>query len=43
MKHTGIIGRIDEIGRVVVPKAIREELGIEEFDPLEFLLLTEKL
>lgn len=36
MKATGIIRRIDELGRIVVPKEIRRSLGIKEGDPLEF-------
>ena len=36
MKATGIIRRIDELGRIVVPKEIRNSLGIKEGDPLEF-------
>ena len=36
MKTTGIIRRIDELGRIVVPKEIRRSLGIKEGDPLEF-------
>ena len=35
MKSTGIIRRVDENGRVVIPKAIREALKIEENTPLE--------
>ena len=35
MKPTGIIRRVDELGRVVIPKAIREALKIEENTPLE--------
>ena len=35
MKPTGIIRRVDENGRVVIPKAIREALKIEENTPLE--------
>lgn len=35
MKNTGIIRRIDDLGRVVVPKEIRRTLGIREGDPLE--------
>ena len=35
MKATGIIRRIDELGRIVVPKEIRRSLGIKEGDPLE--------
>ena len=35
MKITGIIRRIDDLGRVDVPKEIRKTLGIKEGDPLE--------
>lgn len=35
MKSTGIVRRIDDLGRVVIPKAIRTELGIKEGEPLE--------
>ena len=35
MKSTGIIRNIDELGRIVVPKEMRKNLGIEEGDPLE--------
>lgn len=35
MKATGIIRRIDDLGRVVIPKEIRRSLGIKEGDPLE--------
>ena len=35
MKATGIVRRIDDLGRVVVPKEIRRTLKIREGDPLE--------
>ncbi|MBQ9949351.1 MAG: stage V sporulation protein T [Clostridia bacterium] len=35
MKATGIVRRIDELGRVVIPKEIRRTLRIREGDPLE--------
>jgi len=34
MKATGIVRRIDDLGRVVVPKEIRRTLRIREGDPL---------
>lgn len=35
MKATGIVRRIDDLGRVVIPKEIRRTLRIREADPLE--------
>lgn len=35
MKATGIIRRVDDLGRVVIPKEIRRTLHIREGDPLE--------
>lgn len=38
MKATGIIRRVDDLGRVVIPKEIRRNVGIREGDPLEIFL-----
>ena len=38
MKPTGIIRRVDDLGRVVIPKEIRRTLKIREGDPLEIYL-----
>ena len=35
MKATGIVRRIDDLGRIVIPKEIRRTLRIKEGDPLE--------
>ena len=35
MKATGIVRRIDDLGRVVIPREIRKNLNIREGDPLE--------
>ena len=35
MKATGIVRRIDDLGRVVIPKEVRRTLQIKEGDPLE--------
>ncbi len=34
MKATGIVRRIDDLGRIVIPKEIRRTLHIREADPL---------
>ena len=39
MKATGIVRRIDDLGRVVVPKEIRRTLRIREGDPSQITLL----
>lgn len=38
MKATGIVRRIDDLGRIVIPKEIRRTLHIREGDPLELFL-----
>ena len=38
MKATGIVRRVDDLGRVVIPKEIRRTLKIREGDPLEIFL-----
>ena len=38
MKETGIVRRIDDLGRIVIPKEIRRSLKIREGDPLEIFL-----
>ena len=35
MKSTGIVRRVDELGRVVIPIEIRNKFGIAEKDPIE--------
>lgn len=35
MKATGIVRRIDDLGRVVIPKEIRRTMRIREGDPLQ--------
>lgn len=41
MKATGIVRRIDDLGRVVIPKEIRRTLRIKEGDPLELFTTRE--
>ena len=38
MEATGIVRRVDDLGRIVIPKEIRRNLGIREGDPLEIFL-----
>ena len=38
MKATGIVRRIDDLGRVVIPKEIRRQMRIKEGDPLEIFI-----
>ncbi len=35
MKATGIVRKVDELGRIVIPIELRRTLGIEERDPME--------
>ena len=43
MKATGIVRRIDELGRIVIPKEIRRTLRIRESDPMEIFTNHEGL
>jgi len=38
MKSTGIVRRIDDLGRVVIPKEVRRTMHIKEGDPLELFM-----
>ena len=38
MKATGIVRRVDDLGRIVIPKEIRRTLRIREGDPLHTTL-----
>ena len=42
MKATGIVRRIDDLGRVVIPKEIRRTMRIREGDPLLTTLTLEE-
>lgn len=43
MKATGIVRRIDELGRVVIPKEIRRTLRLKDGDPLEIFTERDEL
>ena len=38
MKATGIVRKVDELGRIVIPMEIRRNLGIAEKEPLEIFV-----
>ena len=42
MKATGIVRRIDDLGRVVIPKEIRRTIGLREGDAMEIFLDNDK-
>lgn len=42
MKSTGIVRRVDELGRVVLPKELRTVFKINERDPIEIFVEGEK-
>lgn len=43
MKSTGIVRKVDELGRVVIPIELRRNLGIEEKDALEIYVDDERI
>ena len=43
MKSTGIVRRIDELGRIVIPKEIRKNLGLREGEGLEIYVEDNRL
>ena len=38
MENRGIVRRVDDLGRIVIPKDMRRELGISDGDPMEMLM-----
>jgi AbrB family looped-hinge helix DNA binding protein len=38
MRATGIVRRVDDLGRVVIPREIRRSMGIREGEPMEIYL-----
>ena len=38
MKSTGIVRKIDELGRIVIPIEMRRTLGVDSHDPIELFI-----
>lgn len=43
MKATGIIRRVDDLGRIVLPKEVRRKLGISEGTPMEIYVSADSV
>lgn len=43
MSDTGIVRRVDDLGRIVIPMELRRTLGIHEHDPLSISLEGERI
>lgn len=43
MKSTGIVRKVDQLGRIVIPIELRRMLGIDIGDPLEIFLNDERI
>lgn len=43
MKSTGVVRKVDELGRIVIPRELRRTLDINEKDPLEIFVENEKV
>ena len=43
MQKIAVIRRIDDLGRIVIPREIRRKLGIEEGDPIEIYVSGDSL
>ncbi len=43
MKSTGMVRRLDDLGRIVIPKEVRKTLRLREGDPMEFFVDNKRL
>jgi transcriptional pleiotropic regulator of transition state genes len=43
MKSTGIVRKVDELGRIVIPKELRRNLSIDRKDPVEVFVEGDKI
>ena len=43
LKSTGVVRKVDELGRIVIPIELRRTMGIEEKDALEIYVDSDKI
>ena len=43
MKSTGIVRNVDELGRIVIPKEMRRQMGITSSDPVEIFVEGDRI
>lgn len=43
MKATGIVRKVDELGRIVIPMELRKVFNLEEKDPIEIFIEDERI
>ena len=43
MKSTGIVRNVDELGRIVIPKEMRNKMGIASSDPVEIFVEDDRI
>lgn len=43
MKSYGVVRRVDELGRIVIPKELRRTMGISELDPMEIYVANDAI
>lgn len=41
MRTTGVVRRIDDLGRIVIPKAVRKLVDIKEGEPMELFIMED--
>lgn len=41
MRATGIVRRVDDLGRIVIPRELRRDMGLSEGAPMEFFIEDE--
>ena len=41
MRTTGVVRRVDDLGRIVIPKAVRKLVDIKEGEPMELFIMED--